>query len=426
MLPTNGESKENPITHVEVPNDAPPASDAGNDGGEADAATSAKPSLAELAKAGFTPGEIEMAKKQGMAEGENNGGDTGDSARGAAGKSGSSPTKEAKGGEDVNKVKEGEKKEPKTVDERFRILAEGKSPEQILAEVSEKGSLSPEQERALLANLSQNGQAMYWAQKKQRLQRQKVEADFLSERATKDKQIADLQSQVDALKKAPVKAIDDLGLDEEPPIVEDPKKKPVTLEDLEKLDADKTAKAEAESKKQQERVTEIKSALDDQHADAQARYENFDEALGFTNEILAASNKGTLDQLFPDVRERSRITRKVVDLLRAFANADAFEPGDFNAADMSFELAKEHPKFGKPSKDTPVKKTDETGADGDPEKAARIVANASRRGSSAAISGGGSRRVPLEELTADQAVRIPTKNFNKLPAATREKLLGKR
>lgn len=424
MGKTNDQSSEQ-ITDVEIPNDPVESSAASDSAGEGDRRNAGRPSLAELADAGFAPGEIEMAKKQGIIEGGKDGGNTGDSGGDSADKGGSAKTDDGQTKGGLN-VKDKEKEKPKTVDERFRILAKGKSPEQILADVSEKGSLTPEQESALLAGLSQNGQALYWTQKKERLKRQKLEADLASERSTKDKRIADLQAQIDTITKARVKAPDDLGLDDPEPEEIDPKKKPVTLEDLEKLEVEKADKAKSEAQKHQARVTEIKSALDDQHAEAQTRYENFDEALGFTNEILDAANKGTLDKLYPDPRERSRITRKAVELLRAFANADSFEPGDFNAADMSFDLAKEHPQFGKPSKVTPVKKTDETGADGDPEKAARIVANASRRGSSAAISGGGSRRVPLEELTADQAVRIPTKNFNKLPAATREKLLGKR
>lgn len=407
-------SKEEVVTHVDIP-------EAGNrsESPESDSGTpaSTKPTLAELADSGFAPGEIEMAKKQGLVEGEPSG-DNGKGGNDAAGKRENVQRTDGQT-KDGDSVAKGEKEKEKGVNERFRILSKGRSPEQVMADVAEKGTLSPEQETVLLASLSQNGQALYWGQKKERLKRQKIEADSATERAAKDKEIADLKAII-----AEKKKIDDLGLDEEVAEV-DPKKKPLTVEDLEKIETEKTQKQTEAEKQQNERANEIREALESQEKLAKERYEDFDSNLEFTKKIIAANNAGELEKLYPDPRQLSRMRIKVVELLRAFANADSFEPGDFDAADMSYELAKEHPEFGKQLKNN-VTKTDETGVDGDPEKAARIVANANRRGSSAILSGGSSRRVALDELNPDQALRIPTKDFNKLPKATRERLLGKR
>lgn len=400
----NGKADE-PITHVEIP--AGPGVE-GNGSGEVEEGANAeapRPTLAELADAGLAPGELEMAKKQGMVEGE------------AEDKE--SVKKDEKGDQSNGKEKE---KDQKSVNERFRILSKGKSPEQILSEVSEKGTLSTEQETVLLANLSQNGQALYWTQKKERQKRQKLEADMTASQAENSKKIADLEAQ---LAKAKEKPVDDLGL-EIPQEEIDPKKKPLTVEELEKFEAEKAAKAEEQSKKNTERRSELSDALNYQQEQARDRYKDepvpFDQALSYTADILAAANSGKLEEMYPEPRMRSRIVGKCNLLLRAFANADVFNEGDFDAADMTYELSKEHPEYGKKPKNN-VTKNDETGADGNPEKAARAITNASRRGSSATLTGGGSRRVALDELTPDQAVKVPTSKFNKIPKETRERLL---
>ena len=412
----NGNSEEKPITHVDVPNDATSSNGTGPE--ENGQVNSAKPSLSELASAGLTAGEIEMAKKQGIAEdpekkeevkqpenqGENNG-------------------EEKEGKKDDGSV-DGVQGKKGLLNDRFRVISEGKTPDQIIAEVGEKGALSQEQEKVLLASLTQNGQTLYWAQKKERQKRQKLEQDLAAEKTSRQKEIDELKAQNAELSKLRKKHEDDpLGLiDEEPNDAADPKKKPVTLEDLERIDAEK---AEALKKQQEERrvrAAVMKESLDMQQEEARERYPDFDVALGHVANILEAANNGELDRLYPDPREQTKIMRKASLLLNAFANADTFEPGEYNAADMTYELAKEHPEFGKSSR-TNATKTGETDADGNREDAKRVVTNANRRGSSATLTGGGSRRVALEELTPEQARRIPTKNWNKLPKEARERLL---
>lgn len=415
MVDKNG-TKDEAITHVDLPGEVESA-DTGDEGGDAGNAEGAeKPTLSDLADAGLSKGEIEIAKAQGLVKGDSDGGDKGDGSDGASNK-----------GTDKKDGEPDAKKEEKEKAERNRVLTKGKSPEQIIAEIGEKGALSQEQEQALMANLSQNGQAMYWAQKKERQKRQKTEGEFNEFKASTQKQIDDLKAELAATKtkKAEDDPLDLDGVDAAEEV--DPENKPLTKADLDKIEADKKAKADEEKKNLDGRITEVRDALNYQQEEAKERYgsEEFESALGFTNEMLTKANAGQLEELYPEPRQRSRIIRKVVDLLKAFASADQFEAGDFNAADMTYELAKEHPKYKPVVKKTNANgnKNGETGADGNPEDVDRALKNANRRGSSATLNGGSSRRVALEELTADQAVKVPLKNWNKLPKEHRDRLL---
>lgn len=405
-----GEEKK--ITHVDVPDEAPAID-------QDDAGAPEEPlSLADLADSGLAAEEIAMAKEQGLVA--------------------KTPEEEAaaKKKADEEALADGKKPDPaaakkpdnSSVDDRFRILSEGKSPEAIISEIGEKGELNKEQEAVLLASLTQNGQALYWGQKKERRSRQRLEADALTKQAALQKENDDLRAQ---LAKKP-EEIDPLETDEERAVREaaeaaanvDPRKKPLTIEDLERLEKEKADKAAEEQKLRTQRADEIKEALNFQQEDAKKRYADFDEATEKVADILRAANSGTLEKLYEDPKVRSRVFQKCRDLLLAYAKADTFEEGDFNAADMTYELAKEHPDFGAEPRNNAPKKG-ETDADGNPESARRVISNANRRGSSATLNGGGSRRVSLEELTPEQARRIPTSKWNKLPKETREKLLGK-
>lgn len=408
---TNGNADEKPITHIDVPDDS--SSSNGSSVDENGAVDTAKPSLSDLATAGLAPGEIDMAKKQGIIQ---------DPEAKKEDKAEESTKDEKKDGESDGKEKE---EKVQTVNERYRILAPGKLPEQIFREVGEAGALSPEQEKVLLASLTQNGQNLYWVQKKERQKRMKIEQEIAAERAARQKEIDDLKAQNAELAKLRKKQEEDpLGLidEENKETVVDPKKKPLTQEDLERIEAEKSEEAKKQQEARLARAAEMKEALDYQQQEARERYPDFDVAMEHVANILSAANEGRLNELYPDPREQTKIMRKASLLLNAFANAATFEPGEYNAADMTYELAKEHPEFGK-KLITKATETGETDADGNPEEAKRAVQNANRRGSSATLTGGGSRRVPLEELTPEQARRIPTKNWNKLPKEARERLL---
>jgi len=379
--------------------------------------------LSDLRESGLSPTEVVMAEKLGMAV-KDGGGEVENKSKKEDQKNG----KGEKAGEEV-KGKEGREKDD-DVNERFRILSSGKSPEQIISEVTESGgSLTEAQEKILIASLTQNGKTLYWAQKKERQKRQKVEQDATEKLKAKDIEIAELRAKVEADQKirSKRKEVDPLGLhdDEETEESEKPKvdipedEKPLNRKDLEEIEAEKKKKLEEAQEARYARASEIKEALEFQQLEAKERYEDFDASLDSAREILKAVNEGSLDKMFADPKQRSRIIRKVQEIHSAYANADTFGEGDFNAADMTYELGKEHPEFGKPSF------TDENDEGVHPEKSERVLKNASRRGSSAALNGGGSRRVALDDLTMEQASRLSIEEFSKLPKHIREKLLGK-
>lgn len=419
------------ITDVEIPDEAP-----------APAADAAAPLLmSDLAEGGLTQGEIEMAKAQGLvaktpaeeaaaAKAAKEAKDKADAAAAAAA---------AANGKPVDKKPDG------SVEERFRMIAEGKSPEKIITEIAEKGELTKEQEKVLLASLTQNGQAMYWAQKKERQKRQKVEVDSASALAAKQKEIDDLKAQL-SRKPAPVQKLDEFGdpIEETPEEkaarekaeadadAQNPKKKPLTLEDLERIEKEKQDRADEEAKKRADRAAEIRDALNYQQESAKTRYADFDKALEKVTKILNAANTNQLGKLFSDPLQQSRVFQKCKDLILAYARADQFEEGEYNPADMTYDLSQELKDSANDGADDDgdepnnnASRRSETGADGTPESARRVLSNANRRGSSATLNGGGSRRIPLDELTPEKARRIPTSKWNKLPKADREKLLGK-
>jgi hypothetical protein len=383
----------------------------------AKAEDNAPPTLAELADAGFAPQEIEMAKKQGLLKAEGgDGGDKGDGAGGPADKGDDAKTQEEKGAP-------AKKAEPskKTVDERYRIISEGRSPEAIIEQVAAKGDLTPDQETVLVASLTNNGKTLYWNAKRARLRAQKAEAEAFD----RSKEVEALKAENAELKKRPLKAVeeDPLLTVEGEPVVIDTKKKPLTLEDLDRIESEKQAKAAEEAKKRTGRAQVIHDALEDQQVEALDHYDDFQPALELAKDILNRANSGTLKELYPDSRQQTRIIQRVHTLLYAFANADKFESGQYNAADMTYDLAKEHPQYGKKT-NANGSKNGETAVDGNPEDVERAVKNANRRGSSAILNGGGSRRVALDELTPEQAARLPDAEFRKLPKATRERLLS--
>lgn len=398
--------------------------------------TPAAPSLSDLAKAGFAPGELKMAEKHGLVakKEDDDAGDKGDIDSSDTDKEGdvtslNDDDANRRGADDPggDNGKKEDKKTQKTVDERYRILAEGRSPEAIMEELQDKGiELSSEQEQIFISGLTHNGKTLYWAQKKARSRAQKAEA---SDSATK-KELEKANARIAELEKQRVKKDSnddplDLGdAGDGDPQDQDPKKKPLTLEDLDRIEAAKVAKAEEERNNQESRSLEIHDALEDQHAEAKERYADFDHSMELVGDILGRAKAGTLAEIYPDARTQTRIIMKARQLLTAFANADKFESTQFNAADMAYELGKEHPKFGKTKSDAGGEEPGETDVDGNPEDVRRAVTNASRRGSSATLNGGGSRHVALDELTIEQARRLSDAQYRKLPKHVRERLLA--
>lgn len=355
----------------------------------------AKPTLADLADAGLNDSEIKMAEEQKLVQS-------------------SEPDDKTKPQDD--QVQE-PKEEPKEPDISKR------------ADVQEAFS-DPEKEAELIENFNKNEKGLYWKMKKENARRQAAESErdhVLLKLKVAEEKTARLEAEAQASKTQPKKAADS----EEPKVdvfgnplpAEPDADKPVTKKDLEamqKADAVKRDKEIADQSEKQARAEKLTSILNAQEADAKARYEDFEPAVQLAVELM--KNAQNLDTVFPDARTQSRARKLLTDFFYATANADKFKDGDYNAADVAYELGKLHPKFGTPNGSG--KSSDKNG-DMDPEKAKKAIQNAGKRGSSAALGGGGGKKfVPYEEMNADQLAALSPSEFSKVPRDIRQRILA--
>lgn len=342
-------------------------------------------------------------------------------------------------------IKEPEKKKDETKDEK---TDEEKAKDGILNKDKKDETpdpdeeLDPEKETEILSKYNRNEKALYHAQKKERRKRQRAEAErdqVALQQKLLDKRVKELEEERDRLiaqgtksseKKAD--AIDDeldlLDPEERAkrkPEETDPKKKPLTMEDLERLEKEREDKLAEQNKVRDEKNQRARAALRDFNESGKERYEDFDETIQQTHELVEKAVRGQLGTLFKDPRQISKVERKVKEFLLTVANADEFKEDEFNPADFAYELGKLHPSSGRksdPDADAEGSKRDGTLT---PEQLRRAEKNADRRQPSASVGGGGARRSPVsyDDLTPEQASRLPQSEWSKLPPKVRERLL---
>lgn len=353
--------------------------------------------LAELADTDLSPKEVELAQKHHMVE---------DASAGTAA---------AATAKDTTKVVE---TAPKKDDA---------APLKVLEAMDD-----PEKEADLIKDFNKNEKGLYFKQKKERAQRQtaEVERDHLAIKLKAEQDRAARLEEENKTLKVPKKSepkLDIYGNPVEEEKKDDDENKPVTIKDLKEIEKEKTEKAKKEeddNAARMERAQKLTGVLNAQEAEGEVVYgEPFKPAIVLATKILAAANSKSLDSIFGgDKKAASRALKLCIDFQYATANADRIPEGEYNAADVAFELGKMHPEFGKPNgsgTETPKK-------DGaiEPEKAKRAIDNASKRGSSAALpSGGGNRFVPYEEMDAAQLAALPQTEFAKVPREIRQRIL---
>jgi hypothetical protein len=197
------------------------------------------------------------------------------------------------------------------------------------------------------------------------------------------------------------------------------KDKPLTVKDLEEREA---AKLEAAKKVEVDRTNQQKRLgvrLDTFRADAQEKFDDYDEAETLAEEVIADLKKKEDGELFkgdPDKRELAEDRAR--KFLIATVNALSWKEGDETPAELFYKLGKMHPKYkkvsGKPETDVPA---------GDDGKVDRMLKNAGKR-SSAGVGGGGSPRgVSEKELTVEQFMALPKADQDRVSDATRKRLL---
>jgi hypothetical protein len=366
------------------------------------AAAEVKPTIKVLEEQGLSAAEIKMAEKQGMVEEKE-----------PVKKAEESTKKPAK--EIVEPVKE-DVADPEDV---RRIIEEGKDSPEILAELKKQGELTPEQESALMGQLTRNGQGLYWSAKKERSRRQ--QAELTSEHTqvklkAAEQRADDLQKELEETRKgkpAKTNADDPLGLldtgEEAAPV--DPLDKPLTRRELEKIEAERADKANKDQEERLGKAKELNAALETMEADAQARFHDFNAVADLANDLIK-----NVDKLIKDPRQNALIKRKVAFFGMAASHGDEVAP------DLAYELGKLHPGY-KPDA-TGQDKDGDKDADLNPEETQRALENASRRTSSATVAGGGGRRVvSVNDITLEQAAKLTDRQYADLPITVRKRLL---
>jgi hypothetical protein len=311
--------------------------------------------------------------------------------------------------------------------------AEEKKADEVVAPAPEVQDAfnDPEKEATLLETFNKNEKGLYHKMKKENFKRQAAEADrdqvalklkVAEERAARLEAEAKTRAEAPPAKEEAEK-LDIFGNPIKEEKKADEKDAPVTkkdLEDRDKAEAEKQKKAAEAEADRRGRAEKLVIVLNAQEADAKARYSDFDHGMELAVDIM--KNANGLDKIFTDKRQASRAMKLLIDFNHASANADKFKDGDYNAADIAYELGQMHPKF---SQANGGGKTTDRNGDLDPEAAKKIVQNSGRRGSSASISnGGGKKFVPYEEMTAEQLAALPTDEFRRVPREIRRRIMA--
>lgn len=257
---------------------------------------------------------------------------------------------------------------------------EGEEPEAPQPKDAAEEDLDPEDEAELIKEYNANEKSLYWKAKKERLKRQDAQRE--SEH-TKIK-LAAAQREIDLLKK------------KETP--EDESKEPKESEEDERVmtvgEFKKMMKEQAEgqavkNKEAQETIVRLEKI----EAEFKAEHPDFDEVAELAREMM---NKNP----------------RYAQLMLAAAS----DPND-NAAEVVYNIGSLHPKFknrGTEPKSVIPKSN----------KVDKAINNATKRTPSAAVAGGGAKRIVSEDdLTLEDAAKLSPAEYRKLSGPTRDRLL---
>jgi len=283
---------------------------------------------------------------------------------------------------------------PEEKNEKKEDKPEEKKPEE---KKPEEGK--PETEEEKIKKYNKNETAMYFLQKKERKKRQDVEQERdrlalkvkVSEKEAADRAAAEGKTDED-------KEIDDIFADE--------KKEGKEKESKEKTDKDKeeerTVRAERLSSNM-EILTEEMTALNP----------DYPQAVKLAMDIY---DKG--DEILPNRKDQAYVKDLFKEMFHELGNVSNGKDTKRSPTEILYEIGKEHPDY-KPG-ETPEpngkgKKTDVL---------EKVKKNVAKRTSSAAVGGSTGRTfVSEDDLTAEQAVKLPGDKFRKLKPETINRLL---
>lgn len=275
---------------------------------------------------------------------------------------------------------------------------------------------TPEQEKAFLDAFGEGTpqRGLYLRMKSERRERQKAQDEAnrvkLEAQLLKDR-IAELE------KGKPAAEVDEEGNEI------DPDDKPLTAKMLREM----KEKEEQEQKRKEDEIRtqgqKVADALRDQEEFAKSANPDYEETVKLATDLVQ-----NLDTIYAgDTKMQNRIVKLFRDLQVASANADKLTLDDFNAADISYEIGKLHPSYGKSKQNghsTDDGKLKDPKANGSltPEQMKRIEANTQRRTSSASIPGGGRRTVSVEDMTVKDLLKLTREQRDKFRKEHPEKM----
>lgn len=370
------------------------------------------PTEAEAIEHGLSPDEIASAKEHGLLAKDED-----------TGKKEKSDDDIADAGDKGDDAGDGEGADAEHADETDDEKGDGENgkkeeEKETVRDVLDQ-ELDPEKEQETVSKFNSNEKALYWRLKKEKVKRQSIESEkdhVLIKLKAQEKENDALRAQLEVMKSSKRDVEEDIDI-EKP---DENGKKYLTEADIEAREKEKEEKEKKRQESLRERAQVLANAHKDLELDGKSRYTDFDEVETLASEIVSAAASGRLDELFPDPRVRTKINRQVNELLYGLQRADEYKSGEYNPADMAYELGKSHPKHGKPSSTTNGKSGKDQGLS--PEEVDKL---ARRRIPSAAIPGGGGRRVvSYDDLALEDLAKLSDEQFRKVPKNIRDRVLN--
>ena len=315
----------------------------------------------------LTPEEIEMAKAQGLL-----------------------PKESEKKEETLEEKTAREEKEKKAEEDK-----KNKDGKKIDGEVKKVGN-EPTQEE--LKKFTRNEKALYWKQKNERIKRQQIENEKTQ-----------IQVRLNVLKQKYPEVYSEITGEIDTAIDKDKTFTAEEVETREKAQKEKDAN-EQTANIETAKLLKEKNIIEEQ--DAKEKYPDFDNVMVLAEKVLQ-------EQL----GKSAKVGRLYKAMMEAAISTDL---SDETAADIAYEIGKLHPDY-KPenvqSDDKKSEKKDEKQEIVDKAKINKMIENAGKKVSSAAVGEGSKDNLVSEDdLTLEQAARLTGKEFAKLSPRTIKRL----
>jgi len=236
--------------------------------------------------------------------------------------------------------------------------------------------------------------------------RLKTERRMRQEERSKNQQYETRIKELEARVTPPSKEVDEAGNEI------DPLDKPLTRRELQQMEEDARAQREKQQSEMSEKQARIADVLEEQEQYAMDAFPDFKRSIELATEI---KQRGLA--LITDPTAQKLARKLFRDLQHAGMHADELTEDDLNAAEITQEIAKLHPSYGKKAANGDTAESHDgsskpdTQANGGlrftPEAMKRMEANTQRRASSASIPGSGGRRtVSADDVTLEDLSRM--------------------